>query len=163
MMFRGFDELFRKKLQKVAHFVEKHQNSSIWLKLAAFRANYQVLRFSRSFRRKVAKCASYRQKACKIIDLAKTFNFSRKLSRFEVFINFSEKSCKRWIISRKIRKKRRFRQNTQLFKETITFRRFDQLFGKKLQKLAHFVKKHEKSSISPRLATFGANYHVSRF
>ena len=40
---------------------------------------------------------------------------------------------------------------------------FDELFGKKFQKVADFVKKHEKSSIWPRLATFRANYHVSRF
>ena len=41
--------------------------------------------------------------------------------------------------------------------------RFDQLFGKKLQKMADFVKKHEKSSIWPKLATFRGNHHVSRF
>ena len=33
------------------------------------------------------------------------------------------------------------------------FRRLGQLFGKKLQKVPHFAKKHEKSSIWPKLAT----------
>ena len=49
------------------------------------------------------------------------------------------------------------------FEQTITFRGLDELFGKKLQKVAHFVKNHEKSSIWPKLATFQANYHISRF
>ena len=40
---------------------------------------------------------------------------------------------------------------------------FDELFGKKLQKVAHFVKKREKSSIWPKLATSQANHHDSRF
>ena len=40
------------------------------------------------------------------------------------------------------------------------FRGFEELFGKKLQKGAHFVKKHEKSSILPQLATFRANHLV---
>ena len=43
------------------------------------------------------------------------------------------------------------------------FRRVDQLFGKKLQKVAHLVKKHEKSSIWPKHSTFRGNYHVSRY
>ena len=44
-MFGGFDELFGKKLQKVAHFVKKHEKSSIWRKLATFRGNHHVSRF----------------------------------------------------------------------------------------------------------------------
>ena len=34
------------------------------------------------------------------------------------------------------------------------FRRLRELFGKKLQKVSHLAKKHEKSSIWPKLATF---------
>ena len=60
-------------------------------------------------------------------------------------------------------KNRRFGQNLQLFEQTITFRGFDQLFGKKLQKVPHFVEKAEKSSIWPNYSTFRGNYHVSRF
>ena len=41
------------------------------------------------------------------------------------------------------------------------FRRLGQLFSKKLQKVAHFVKNDEKSSNWPKLATFSGNYHVS--
>ena len=38
-----------------------------------------------------------------------------------------------------------------------------QVFSKELQKVSHFVKKCEKSSIWPKLATFRANYHVFAF
>ena len=40
-------------------------------------------------------------------------------------------------------------------------RRFGQLFCKKLQKVAHFVKKQEKRSTWPKLATSRGNYDVS--
>ena len=44
-MFRGFDDFFGKKLQKVADLVKKHEKSSIWQKLATFRGNHHVSRF----------------------------------------------------------------------------------------------------------------------
>ena len=43
------------------------------------------------------------------------------------------------------------------------FKRFGQLFSKKVQKVAHFVKNDGKSSIWPKLATFRGDYHVSAF
>ena len=43
------------------------------------------------------------------------------------------------------------------------FQGFLEVFGYKLQKMADFVKKHEKSSIWLKLDTFRANRHVSRF
>ena len=60
-------------------------------------------------------------------------------------------------------KNHRFGQNVRLFEKSNMFRGFDELFGKKLEKEADFLKKHEKSSISPKLATFRANDHVWRF
>ena len=47
-----------------------------------------------------------------------------------------------------------FGQNLTLFQQTIMFQGFDDFFGEKLQKVADFVKKREKSSISPKLDTF---------
>ena len=107
-----FDELFRKKLQKVPHFVEKHEKPSIWQKLATFRKNYHVFTFRGTLWQKVAKTASFRQKARKIIHLAKTMQLFRTNYHVLVF---------RW-----------------------TFQ----------QKVAQFVKKHEKSSIWPKLCNF---------
>ena len=155
--FRHLDEIFSEKLQKVADFVKSHEKSSIWPKLATFRANHQVSRFRWTFRKKVAKSGSFREKPWKIIDLAKTVNVSNKLTRFEVWKNFSEKSCKKWLISWKTSTKHRFGKNWQLFEQTIMFRGFDELFGKKLQRVAHFVRNHEKSSIWLKLWTFRTN------
>ena len=102
------DQLFRKKLQKVPHFVKKHEKPSIWPKLAIFRANYHVLAFSCTFQKEVAKSASFREKAREIIDFANTM---------------------------------------QLFEQTTMFLHFDELLRKRLEKVVHFVKKHEKSWI----------------
>ena len=43
------------------------------------------------------------------------------------------------------------------------FRRFGQLLSQKVQKVAHFVKNDEKSSIWQKLDSFRGNYHVSAF
>ena len=114
-MFLHLDELLRKRLEKVLHFVKKHEKSSIWSKLASFRKNYQVLTFRWSFQQEVAKSASFREKARKIIDLAKTL---------------------------------------QLFEQSTMFLHLDELLRKRLEKVPHFVKKHEKSSIWPKLCNF---------
>ena len=239
-----FDELFRKKLQKVLHFVGKHEKLSIWRKLATFRANYHVFfgtfmnfsaksckkcliwwkstrnhRFGKNyptfwtnyhvfafwwtFKEKVGKRGSFREKARKLVDLVKTCNFSRKLPCFDVSMHFSAKIPKTTSFCEKARKlidlaktMQLFRTNyhvlvfrwtfrpkvaqtgsilegarkfidlaktLQLFEQTTMSLHFDELFRRKLQKVPHFVKKHEKPSIWPKLATFGANYHVLAF
>ena len=116
-----FHEVFRRKLQKVPHFVKKNEKSAILAKLATFRKNYHVFTFRWTLWQKFAKTASFRKKARKLIDLAKTM---------------------------------------QLFEQTTMFWHFDEVFSKKLQKMPRFVKKHEKSSIWRKLATFPTNYHV---
>ena len=73
---------------------------------------------------------------------------------FGIFMNFSERSCKKCLISWKSTRNHRFRQKLQVFEKTTIFFRFDELYGKKLQKLPHFVKKHENSSIWPKLCNF---------
>ena len=83
--------------------------------LQLFRADYHVSAFRSTFRQKLAKGASFREKALKTVDLAKTCNF---------------------------------------FEQTTMFRRLVQVFGKKLHEVPHFPKKHEKSSIWPKLAAF---------
>ena len=86
-------ELFGKKLEKVPHLKKKHEKSSIWSKLGTFLANYHVLACWSTFQQKVGKSAPFREKARKIVDLAKTCNFSSKLSRFGILVNFSAKSA----------------------------------------------------------------------
>ena len=78
----------RKSCKKVPHFVKKDEKSSIWQNLATFRTNYDVFAYRWTFQEKVAKSASFREKARKIVDLAKTRNFSNKLPCFGVSMNF---------------------------------------------------------------------------
>ena len=275
-----FDELFRKKLKKVPHFLKKHEKSSIWPNLwnfsnklpclcisinfsgksckkcliswkgtgnhrsgqnfSTFQTNYHVFAFRWTFQKKVAKSASFREEKRETIDLARTGNFSSKLPCLGIFMNFSERSCKKCLISWESTRNNRFHQNLQLFEKTtmfgwtlwqkvaksasfrgkarelidlaktmqlfvtnyhvLVFRwtveqkvakscsirekarkiidlaktlqlfaqttmslHFDELFRKKLQKVPHFVKRNEKPSIWPELATFRANYHVLAF
>ena len=234
-MFMRFDELFSKRKQKVPRFVKKHEKSSIWPKLATFRANYHVLAFRWTFQEKNAKSGPFREKAREIIDLAKTFNFSKKLpclcisinfsgksckkcliswnstknhwfgqsfatfgTSYNVFfllMNFQEKSCKKCVVSWKSTKNHRFSQlatfrenyhvltfrwtlqqkvakscscrekarkiinlakSLQLFEQTSMFLHFDEFSRKKLPKVLRFVKKHEKSSIWPKLCNFSS-------
>ena len=108
----------------MAHFVKNDEKSTIWPKLATFRANYHVSAFLSTFEQEVAKSGSFGEGAPKIIDLAKSSIFS---------------------------------------KETTMCRRFGQIFNKKLEKLAHFLKKKKKSLIWQSLATLGAYYPDSAF
>ena len=171
-----FDELFRKKLQKV-HFVKKHEKPSIWNyatfsnKLPRGRVrvrinpnpNYHVLTFRWTFQRKVAK-TSFREKAQKFVDLAKTMQLLRTNYHVLVFRwTFEQKVAKSCSIREKPRKIIDLAKTSRVFEQTTMSLHFDELFRKKLQKVPHFVKKHEKPSIWPKLATFRANYHVLAF
>ena len=167
-----FHELFRKKLQKVPHFVKKHEKSSIWQKLCNVSNKLPCLcilmnfseesckkclislknaknhRFGQNlqlFRKKLQKVPHFVKKQEKKSILPKLCNFSNKLPCLCILMNFSERSCKKCLISWKSTSNHRFYQNLQLFEKTTMFLRFDELYGKKLQKLPHFVKKHEKS------------------
>ena len=151
---------FRKKLQKRAHFVKKHEKSSIWPKLATLRWNYHVSAFWSTFQQKVAKSGSFREKWRKIIDLAKSCNFSSQLPCFRGLVNFSAKRWKKWLISWKMHEKSSIWPKFATFRGNYHVSAFWWTFE---QKVSHFVKKHEKSSIWPKLTTSRTNYHVSAF
>ena len=119
--------------------------------------------FSMNFSAKIGKSSSIPEKARKTIDLAKTCIFSSKLLCLGIFMNFPQKSCKNYLISWKNTKTHRFGKNWQRFEQTTMSWHFHELFRKKLQKVPHLVKKREKSSILPKLATFRKNYHVFTF
>ena len=74
-------------LQKVPHFVKKHEKSSIWPKLATFWANYHVLAFSWTFQQENAKSASFHEKAREIIDLDKTM---QRFGQTFMFLHYDE-------------------------------------------------------------------------
>ena len=161
--FRRFEELFTKILRKVPHFARKHENSSIWQELGTIQANHHVSGFWRTFGQKVGKRASFREKTREMIELTKTLNFSKKLRCFGVCMNFSEKRSKKCFISWKNTKNLSFGPNCQPFEQSTMFRRLHEFFIKKLQKVPHFVIKHENSSILQKRSTFPANHHVSTF
>ena len=153
-MFWHFDELFRKKIQKVARFVKKHEHSSIWPKLATSRRNYHVFAFRSTFREKVAKSASFRETARKIIDLGKALQLLEQATMsFSFWWTFKKKVAKSASSREKAPKIIDFLK-LQLSEKTTMFWRFDEHCSKKLQKAARAVKKHEKSSIWPNLCNF---------
>ena len=116
-----------------------------------------------NFSAKGCKSSSIPEEAPKTIDLAKTCNFSSKLRCLRISMNFPEKSCKNYLISWKNTKNHRFGQNWQCFEQTTMSWHFHELFRKKLQKVPHLVKRHVKSWILRKLATFRENYHVFTF
>ena len=83
-MFRGFDDFFGKKLQKVADFVKKPEKSSIWPKLATFRANNMFGGFDELFGKKLQNVAHFVKKHEKssIWPKIATFRKNHHVSRF---------------------------------------------------------------------------------
>ena len=150
------DELFRKKFQKVPHLVEKHEKPSIWPKLAIFRANYDVLAFSWTFQKEVAKSASFREKAREIIDFAKTCNFSKKLPCFYVSMNFMAETCKKCLISWKSTKTHRFDKNYATFSNKLP------CFGVSINFSAKGCKMLLNSWKSTKSHPFGQNFATFR-
>ena len=75
----------------------------------------------------------------------------------------SHRSRKKCLILRKNTKNRQFGQNLKLFEATTVFQRFDELFSQDSQKLAHFAKRHDNSSIWQKLDTVRRNHRVLAF
>ena len=199
-----FDELFRKKLQKLADLVKKHDKPSIWPKhsnfwnkipclcisinfsgksckkcliswkstinhrfgqnIATFRTNHHVIAFRSTFQEKVAKSASFREKTRKTIDLAKTFNFSSKLPCLGIFMNFSARSCKKWLIPWKSTRNNRFGQNYATFSSKLPWLCISMNFsGKSCKNWLIWWKSTINHRFGQNIATFGTNYHVFAF
>ena len=123
-----------KSCRKCLVFWENSKNHRLGQNLQLFRTKYHVCAFRWTFQQKVAKSAWFREQARKIIDLAKTCNFSNKLPCFGISMNFSGKKCKKWPVSWKSTNTHRFGQNLQLLEETTMFWHFDDYCRKKLQK-----------------------------
>ena len=135
-------------MEKDVYFVKKREKSWIWSKLATFRTNYHVFTFRRTFRQTVAKTGSFREKARKLIDVAKTMQLFRTNYHVLVFRStFEQRVAKGGSIREKAPKIIDFEKTLQLFEQTTMSLHFDELFRKKLQKVRRLVKKEEKSSI----------------
>ena len=98
-MFWCFDELFSKRLQKVAQFVKKQKKSSISPKLCNFFEQTTMFWcFDEPFSKRLQKVAQYVRKHEKSSIWPKLCNFSNKLPCLCISINFSGKSCKKCLI-----------------------------------------------------------------
>ena len=78
-VFRGLVQLFGKRLQNVPYFPKKREKSSIWGKVDTFSRKLPCFLVWLNF---LAKSASFREKAWKIVDLAKTCNFFEQSTMF---------------------------------------------------------------------------------
>ena len=79
--------------------------------------------------------------------------FSRNEALFATFSWKVYRNAKIWYFVRKVAK---FWPNRWFFEQTTMFCCFDELFSKRGQKVAQFVKQHEKSSIWPKLCNFSS-------
>ena len=86
---------------------------------ATLPTNYHVFAFRWTFKEKVAKSGSFREKARKIMDLVKTCNFPNKVPCFYVSMNFSANSCKNCLISWESTKTHGFGQNYATFSNKL--------------------------------------------
>ena len=157
-----FDELFRKKLQKVPRFLKTHEKSSILSTLATFRKNYHVWRFDEVFIKKLQKVPRFVKKHEKSSIWPKLCNFSSKLPCFGISMKFSGKICKQCLISWKSTRNHRFQQNLQLFRKNYHVFAFRWTFQKKIAEIASFLEKARKiidlaktNNFSNKLPCFG--------
>ena len=141
--------------------MEKHGKSSIWPKLCNFSNNYHVFAFRWTFQEKVAKSASFREKARKTIDLAKTLNFSSKLPCLGIFMNFSARSCKKCLIPCKSTRNHRFGQNYATFSNKLPCLCISINFsGKSCKKCLISWNSTKNHWFGQNFATFGTSYNV---
>ena len=123
---------------------------------ATFLTNYHVFAFRWTFKEKVAKSASFREKSRKTIDLAKTCNFSSKLPCLGIFMNFSTRRCKKCLNSWKSTRNDRFGQNYATFRTNYHVFAFRWTFKEKVGKSSSFRKKARK------LMHFLKTWHFSK-
>ena len=137
------------------HFLKKYPNYHVLKKLPCF---YVSINFSVA---KVAKTASFREKARKLIDLAKNYaTFSNKLPCFGVSMNLPAKGCKKWLNSWKRTKSHPFGLNFAIFPTNYHVFSFRWTFQEKVAKSASFREQARKTIDLAKLSTFRANYHV---
>ena len=180
VMFLHFDELLRKRLEKVVYFEKKHENSCIFWKHDTFRKNYHVLTFRWTFQQKVAKTASFREKPGKTIDLAKTMQLF--LTNYHglgvgltltLTLTVTHVSTFWGAFWQRVAKSASFREKAQnivdlfknffFFKENTMFYIFGEFFSKKLETVPYFAKSTKNRRFGQKLQNFRTNYHVSAF
>ena len=144
--------IFQQKVEKTAWFREKARKIvNLAKNLQLFEQTTMFRRFDELFGKEVKKVPHFVKKHKTSLIWQKTRNFLNRLPCLCVFTNFSAKSA--WL-REKARKIVDLAERLQLFQQTIIIGRFGKFFSKKLPKVPHFVKKHEKSSIWPKTCNF---------
>ena len=150
-----FYQFLRKKLQKLPHFVKKHENSLIWPKLCNFFEQTTMFWcFDELFSKRSQKVAQFVEKHKKTSIFSKLWNFEETTMSFHFDELFRKKLQKVPHSVEKHENSSIWPKLCNFFEQTTMSLHFDQLFGKKLQKVPHFVKQHEKSLIWPKLCNF---------
>ena len=131
---------------------------------ATFPTNYHVFAFRWTFKEKVGKSGSFREKARKIMDLVKTFNFPNKVPCFYVSMNFSANSCKNCLISWKSTKTHGFGQGYATFSNKLPCYGVSMNFSAKgCKKWLNSWKSTKHHRFGQNFATFRGNYLLFAF
>ena len=159
-----FHELFSKKLQKVPHFLEKHEKSSIWQKLCNFFEQTTMFWcFDELLSKRFEKVAQFVKKHGKSSIWPNLSNFSNKLPCLCISINISGRSCKKCLISWKNTKSHWFGQSFATFGTSYNVFFLLMNFQEKSCKKFVVSWKSRKNHRFCQLATFRENYHVLTF
>ena len=108
-------KLSSKGCKKLLNSRERTNNHRFGQNFPIFPTNYHVFAFWSTFKKKVARRASFFEKARKTIDSAKTCNILSKLQCLGIFMNFSQESCRKFSISWKSTRNHRFGQHYATF------------------------------------------------
>ena len=122
-----------------------------------------LLHFDQLFRKKLEQVPFFVKKHEKPSIWPKLATFGANYYVFAFSRNFQKEVAKSASFREKEREMMDFANTMQLFEQTTMFLHFDELLRKRLEKVVHFVTKHEKSWIWSKLATFRTNYHVFTF
>ena len=160
-----FDQLFRKKLQKVPHFVKNHEKSSIWPKLCKLSTKLPCLCISINFSGKSCKKCLISLKSTKTHRFGQNYaTFSNKLPCFGVSMNCWAKVCRKLLNSWKSTKNHRFGQNFASFRTNRHVFAFRWTFQEKVAKSASFRENSRKlNDLAKTMQLFWTNYHVLVF
>ena len=156
-----FCNLLLKSSSKNQNMVVCSKNHRFGQNFATFRTKYHMFAFRWTFKEKVAKSVSFREKARKIIHLANLCNFSSKLPCLGIFMIFSARSCKKCLIPWKSPRNHRFGQNYATFSKKLPCLCISINFSKKCCKKCLISWKSTKNHwFCQSFATFGKSHNV---
>ena len=122
-----------------------------------------VLRFGQLFDQKLQKVAHFVKEREKSSIWLELLFFGTNCHGFAFWATFRPKGAESGSFREKPRKIIDFAKSSNFWHKQSWSCVFGNFLAESCKKVAHFVKKHEKSSIWPKLATFGKNYHCLAF